>query len=95
MPYRGIRPAPGYPTCPEHTVKGDIFKLLQADRIGMSLTENYAMLPTASIIGFYFAHPDAKYFNIGRIGEDQVDDMAARRGVSKEVLSKWLAPMLR
>ena len=95
MPYRGIRPAPGYPTCPEHTVKGDIFKLLQADKIGMSLTENYAMLPTASIIGFYFAHPDAKYFNIGRIGEDQVDDMAARRGVSKEVLSKWLAPMLR
>ncbi len=95
MPYRGIRPAPGYPTCPEHTVKGDIFKLLQADKIGMSLTENFAMLPTASIIGFYFAHPDAKYFTIGRIGEDQVDDMAKRRGVSKEMLSRWLAPMLQ
>jgi len=95
MPYRGIRPAPGYPTCPEHTVKGDIFRLLQADRIGMSLTENYAMLPTASIMGFYFAHPDAKYFAVGRIGEDQVEDMAKRRRVAKETLSKWLAPMLR
>ncbi|MBR6000718.1 MAG: methionine synthase, partial [Oxalobacter sp.] len=95
MPYQGIRPAPGYPTCPEHTVKGDIFKLLKADQIGMTLTENYAMLPTASIIGFYFAHPDAKYFAIGKIGEDQVDDMAKRRHVSKDDLSKWLAPMLR
>ncbi len=95
MPYRGIRPAPGYPTCPEHTVKGDIFKLLQADKIGMTLTENYAMLPTASIIGLYFAHPEAKYFTIGKIGEDQVDDMAARRGVAKDDLSKWLAPILR
>ncbi len=95
MPYRGIRPAPGYPTCPEHTIKGDIYKLLKANEIGMTLTENYAMLPTASIIGLYFAHPAAKYFAIGKIGDDQVEDMAKRRGISKEILSKWLAPMLR
>ena len=92
--YRGIRPAPGYPSCPEHTVKDDLFRILRCEEIGMKLTESYAMLPTASITGFYFAHPDAHYFTIGKIGKDQVSDMAKRRNVSEEQLAKWLAPIL-
>ncbi|GAB3541422.1 methionine synthase [Noviherbaspirillum agri] len=92
--YSGIRPAPGYPACPEHTVKADVFKLLQCDEIGMHVTESYAMFPGASVSGFYFAHPESKYFVVGKIGEDQVADMAARRGVSKEVIERWLAPNL-
>jgi 5-methyltetrahydrofolate--homocysteine methyltransferase len=92
--YRGIRPAPGYPACPEHTVKGDVFKLLGCDEIGMHVTESYAMFPGASVSGFYFAHPDSKYFVVGKIGDDQVSDMAARRGVGKDVLERWLAPNL-
>jgi 5-methyltetrahydrofolate--homocysteine methyltransferase len=92
--YRGIRPAPGYPACPEHTVKGDVFKLLGCDEIGMHVTESYAMFPGASVSGFYFAHPDSKYFVVGKIGADQVSDMAARRGVGKEALERWLAPNL-
>ena len=93
-PYRGIRPAPGYPANPEHTVKSDLFRILRCEEIGMSLTESYAMLPTASIAGFYFAHPDARYFTIGKIGKDQVADMAKRRHVSEEQLAHWLAPIL-
>ncbi|MCZ4053620.1 methionine synthase [Oxalobacter sp. OxGP1] len=93
-PYRGIRPAPGYPANPEHTVKSDLFRILRCEEIGMSLTESYAMLPTASIAGFYFAHPDARYFTIGKIGKDQVADMAKRRHVSEEQLGHWLAPIL-
>ena len=93
-PYRGIRPAPGYPANPEHTVKSDLFRILRCEEIGMSLTESYAMLPTASIAGFYFAHPDARYFTIGKIGKDQVSDMAKRRHVSEEQLAQWLAPIL-
>lgn len=93
-PYRGIRPAPGYPANPEHTVKSDLFRILRCEEIGMSLTESYAMLPTASIAGFYFAHPDARYFTIGKIGKDQVSDMAKRRHVSEEQLAHWLAPIL-
>ncbi|TMG83242.1 MAG: methionine synthase, partial [Betaproteobacteria bacterium] len=77
--YRGIRPAPGYPACPDHAVKAPLFELLQADRIGMALTESYAMLPAASVSGFYLAHPEATYFAVGRIGEDQLRDMAARQ----------------
>lgn len=92
--YAGIRPAPGYPACPEHTVKTDMFKLLQCEEIGMQVTESFAMFPGASVSGFYFAHPDAKYFSVGKIGDDQVSDMSARRGVAKEEVERWLAPNL-
>ncbi|HEY0063841.1 MAG TPA: methionine synthase, partial [Telluria sp.] len=92
--FAGIRPAPGYPACPEHTVKADMFKVLQAQDIGMELTESFAMFPGAAVSGFYFAHPEAKYFVVGKIGEDQVTDMAARRGVGKDDLERWLAPNL-
>ncbi len=92
--YQGIRPAPGYPACPEHTVKGDIFKLLQCDEIGMKVTESMAMFPGASVSGFYFAHPASKYFTVGKIGEDQVKDMVARRGASREEVERWLSPNL-
>ncbi|WP_229218650.1 methionine synthase [Rugamonas brunnea] len=92
--YQGIRPAPGYPACPEHTVKADMFKVLQAEEIGMELTESFAMYPGAAVSGFYFAHPDSKYFVVGKIGQDQLDDMAARRHVSKQELERWLAPNL-
>jgi 5-methyltetrahydrofolate--homocysteine methyltransferase len=92
--YRGIRPAPGYPACPEHTVKADVFRVLQAQDIGMQLTESYAMYPGAAVSGFYFAHPQAKYFVVGKIGNDQVEDMAARRGVAKDEIERWLAPNL-
>ncbi len=92
--YRGIRPAPGYPACPEHTVKADMFRLLQCEQIGMELTDAFAMSPAASVSGFYFAHPASKYFVVGKIGDDQASDMAARRGVSKEDVERWLAPNL-
>ncbi|HZX28477.1 MAG TPA: vitamin B12 dependent-methionine synthase activation domain-containing protein, partial [Telluria sp.] len=92
--YQGIRPAPGYPACPEHTVKADLFRALQAEEIGMQLTEAYAMAPAASVSGFYFSHPQSKYFVVGKIGQDQLDDMARRRGVSKQELERWLAPNL-
>lgn len=92
--YRGIRPAPGYPACPEHTVKADMFKLLQCDEIGMQVTESFAMFPGASVSGFYFAHPESKYFVVGKIGEDQLNDMVQRRSVTKEDAERWLAPNL-
>ena len=92
--YRGIRPAPGYPACPDHTVKSDMFNLLQCEAIGMQLTESYAMFPGASVSGFYFAHPESRYFSVDKIGEDQLSDMAARRRVPKEFLERWLAPNL-
>jgi 5-methyltetrahydrofolate--homocysteine methyltransferase len=92
--YAGIRPAPGYPACPEHTVKTDMFKLLQCEEIGMKVTESFAMFPGASVSGFYFAHPESKYFSVGKIGEDQLNDMVARRGVSREDAERWLAPNL-
>ncbi|MFL6658603.1 MAG: methionine synthase [Massilia sp.] len=92
--YAGIRPAPGYPACPEHTVKADMFKVLQAQEIGMELTESFAMFPGAAVSGFYFAHPEAKYFVVGKIGEDQVNDMVRRRGASKADVESWLAPNL-
>jgi 5-methyltetrahydrofolate--homocysteine methyltransferase len=93
--YQGIRPAPGYPACPEHTVKEDIFALLQASEIGMELTEGMSMMPASSVSGFYFAHPEAKYFSVDKIDEDQINDMAERRYISKEQLKKWLASSLR
>jgi len=92
--YRGIRPAPGYPACPEHTVKQDMFRILECEDIGMSLTESYAMFPGAAVSGFYFSHPESKYFSVGKIGADQLADMAKRRGVSAEQLQSWLAPNL-
>ncbi|MBM3350226.1 MAG: methionine synthase [Betaproteobacteria bacterium] len=92
--YQGIRPAPGYPACPDHTVKLDMFKVLQAEVIGMQLTESFAMSPGASVSGFYFAHPESKYFSVDKIGEDQVIEMAKRRAVPKDYLERWLAPNL-
>ena len=92
--YQGIRPAPGYPACPDHTVKPDMFKLLQADEISMRLTESFAMQPAAAVSGFYLAHPEAKYFSVDKIGSDQLEDMANRRGLPKAYLERWLAPNL-
>ena len=92
--YQGIRPAPGYPACPDHTVKPDMFKMLQCDTIDMHLTESFAMTPGAAVSGFYLAHADAKYFSVDKIGEDQLLDMAKRRGLTKEYLERWLAPNL-
>jgi 5-methyltetrahydrofolate--homocysteine methyltransferase len=92
--YRGIRPAPGYPACPDHAVKGPLFELLEARRIGMTVTENFAMLPTASVSGFYLSHPDARYFAVGKIGDDQLRDFAARSGLSIEDSRRRLAPNL-
>jgi len=92
--YQGIRPAPGYPACPDHTVKPDMFKLLQAETIGMALTESFAMSPGAAVSGFYFAHPESKYFSVDKIGADQLQDMAERRGLTKDYLERWLAPNL-
>ena len=92
--YLGIRPAPGYPANPEHTVKREMFNTMQAEDIGMILTESYAMYPGAAVSGFYFAHPESKYFVVGKIGDDQVTDMAARRGVDKLEVERWLAPNL-
>lgn len=92
--YRGIRPAPGYPACPEHTVKGPMFEFLDAAEIGMGITESLAMTPAASVSGFYLAHPDSTYFTIGKIGQDQLDDMAARRHEDRATLERALAPNL-
>ena len=92
--YQGIRPAPGYPACPDHSVKRAMFELLQADEIGMALTESLAMTPAASVSGFYLSHPDSSYFNVGKIGEDQVQDLAERSGVAASELRRWLGPNL-
>jgi 5-methyltetrahydrofolate--homocysteine methyltransferase len=92
--YQGIRPAPGYPACPDHSAKRDLFKVLQCEEIGMGLTESLAMTPAASVSGFYIAHPDAQYFNVGKVGEDQVQDLAARSGVQVQDLQRLLAPNL-
>ena len=92
--YRGIRPAPGYPACPDHTVKRDMFRVLQAEAIGMGLTDSMAMTPAASVSGFYMAHPEATYFNVGRIGEDQLADWAQRQGLAEHDARRALAPAL-
>jgi 5-methyltetrahydrofolate--homocysteine methyltransferase len=92
--YRGIRPAPGYPACPDHGVKREMFRALAAEDIGMALTESLAMTPAASVSGFYLAHPDAAYFNVGRIGEDQLADWAARTGLPEAEARRALAPVL-
>jgi len=92
--YQGIRPAPGYPACPDHSVKRAMFDLLQCQDIGMGLTDSMAMTPAASVSGFYLAHPQATYFNVGRIGDDQVRDLAQRQGVAERDLQRLLAPNL-
>ena len=92
--YRGVRPAPGYPACPDHEVKGPLFALLQAPNIGMTVTESYAMLPAASVSGFYLAHPEATYFAVGKIGEDQLDDFARRTAISVDDARRRLAANL-
>ncbi len=93
--YSGIRPAPGYPACPDHSIKPQLFDLLDATpRTSIELTENFAMMPAASVSGYYFSHPSSQYFGIGKIGKDQVQDYARRRGVSVELAEKWLASNL-
>jgi 5-methyltetrahydrofolate--homocysteine methyltransferase len=93
--YQGIRPAPGYPACPDHTEKATIFRLLDATRnAGITLTENFAMVPTAAVSGYYFWHPDASYFGVGRIGRDQVEDYARRKGMDRGAVERWLRPNL-
>ncbi|MEO9656398.1 methionine synthase [Marinomonas sp.] len=93
--YQGMRPAPGYPACPDHTEKAKLWSLLDVkDNIDMEITESFAMLPTAAVSGWYFAHPDAGYFGVGKIGPDQVDSYAERKGMSKDDAERWLAPNL-
>jgi 5-methyltetrahydrofolate--homocysteine methyltransferase len=92
--YRGIRPAPGYPACPDHSLKPLLFELLGDGASGIELTENFAMLPTSAVSGFYFAHPDSAYFGVARIGPDQLADYAARRGVDLDTATRWLRPNL-
>jgi 5-methyltetrahydrofolate--homocysteine methyltransferase len=92
--YRGIRPAPGYPACPDHTEKRTLFELLGAERAGIRLTESYAMMPAASVSGYYFAHPEARYFSVGKIGRDQVSDYARRKGMTLAEAERWLSPSL-
>ena len=93
--YRGIRPAPGYPACPDHTEKGLLWQLLDAEtRAGIHLTEHFAMTPTAAVSGWYFSHPEARYFGVGRIDRDQVADYARRKGWTVAEAEKWLAPNL-
>jgi len=92
--YSGIRPAPGYPACPEHSEKQTIFQLLDAQGIGMSLTESFAMLPTAAVSGYYFSHPQSQYFVVGRVSREQVTDYAKRKGVDRAQVERWLASNL-
>ena len=93
--YAGIRPAPGYPACPDHTEKAALFNLLKADtNAGMTLTESFAMLPTAAVSGYYFAHPQSQYFAVGKIEKDQVEDYARRKGMDIAAAERWLAPNL-
>ena len=93
--YKGIRPAPGYAACPDHTEKGTLWELLKPDeRIGLTLTESYAMLPTAAVSGWYFSHPDSRYFGTGKVQRDQVEDYAKRKGWTMQQAERWLAPVL-
>ena len=92
--YRGIRPAFGYPACPDHLLKKTLFELLDAEEAGLHLTESCVMQPAASVSGLYFAHPDSRYFALGNIGEDQVADYARRSSLSPEEVERWLGPHL-
>jgi 5-methyltetrahydrofolate--homocysteine methyltransferase len=93
--YQGIRPAPGYPACPDHTEKYKLFQLLNAtEEIGVELTENLAMYPASSVCGWYFAHPESKYFGVGKIERDQLEDYANRKGMTLDEATRWLRPAL-
>ncbi|HEX8154134.1 MAG TPA: vitamin B12 dependent-methionine synthase activation domain-containing protein, partial [Thermoanaerobaculia bacterium] len=92
--YRGIRPAAGYPASPDHTEKRTLFELLGAEKLGIKLTESFAMMPAASVSGLYFAHPESRYFAVGKIGRDQVEDYARRKGMPVESIERWLGPNL-
>ena len=93
--YRGIRPAPGYPACPDHTEKAKLWQLLDVEqRVGIKITESFAMYPTAAVSGWYLAHPDAKYLVLGKIARDQVEDYARRKGMTLAEAERWLAPNL-
>jgi 5-methyltetrahydrofolate--homocysteine methyltransferase len=93
--YRGIRPAPGYPACPDHTEKADLWDLLDAEKhTGIKLTESFAMHPGASVSGLYFAHPESKYFAVGKLGKDQIEDYAQRKQLSVSEAERWLGPWL-
>jgi len=93
--YRGIRPAPGYPACPDHSEKRELFNLLHMEKsAGIHLTENFAMSPAASVCGFYFSHPEARYFAVGKIGRDQVEDYHRRKGMDVRQVERWLRPVL-
>src|SRR5205085_10697939 len=92
--FRGIRPAFGYPACPDHSEKPKLFALLDAGRAGMALTETFSMTPAAAVSGLYFHHPQSKYFAVGRIGRDQVEDYAGRRGIPVSDAQTWLSPSL-
>ena len=93
--YQGIRPAPGYPACPDHTEKALLWKLLDAEAsAGIRLTDSFAMYPAASVSGWYFAHPQARYFGLGKINEDQVHDYAKRKGMDVKTVERWLSPVL-
>src|SRR5262249_16108348 len=93
--YRGIRPAPGYPAMPDHTEKRTLFNLLDAEtNSGIQLTENYAMIPASSVCGLYFSHRDGQYFSVGKIGIDELEDYAARKGLTVPEMQRWLQPNL-
>jgi len=93
--YRGIRPTPGYPACPDHTEKATLWELLKPDdNAGMTITESFAMLPTAAVSGWYLAHPDARYFSVTRVQQDQVIDYAQRKGMDLMSVERWLSPVL-
>jgi 5-methyltetrahydrofolate--homocysteine methyltransferase len=93
--YRGIRPAPGYPACPEHSEKATLFALLDAERnAGVQLTESFAMYPAAAVSGYYFSHPRSQYFVVGRVSKEQVEDYARRKGVPVNEAERWLRPNL-
>jgi 5-methyltetrahydrofolate--homocysteine methyltransferase len=95
LKYKGIRPAPGYPACPDHTEKRVLFDMLDAEKlIGAELTENFAMVPPASVSGYIFSHPGSTYFNIGKIGQDQLKDYALRKNMTLDEAARWLAPNL-
>ena len=93
--YQGIRPAPGYPACPDHTEKRTLFNLLDAERnVGVHLTESFAMQPASAVSGFYFSHPQSQYFGVGKIEKDQVEGLAERKGMDLKTMERWLAPVL-
>ena len=93
--YQGIRPAPGYPACPDHTEKATLFNLLEVEKhCGVTLTDSYAMHPASSVCGLYFSHPESRYFSVGKIGDDQLANLADRKQLPKSALARWLAPII-